>query len=690
MKGHAVEAFLGMPVRLGLKGIAKGDIVVGWGMKENTLKARDFAVKNDLPYLHLEDGFLAYMSHPAIDDRRMALIGDTCGIYYDATKPSDLERLLEKGGWLTPELSARADHIIASIKKYRISKYNHAGFDLPVNVQDTLAADARKKILVVDQTYGDKSIELGLADTNSFQKMLEAALNDNPDALIVIKTHPDVILGTKKGHFNPKDKASRAHDRILFIGDDCNPQALMAAVDQVYVVTSQMGLEGLIAGKPVTCFGMPFYAGWGLTVDKILCLRRTRKLSLNELVAASFILYSRYVDPFTLKRAEVEDILDHLIAEKQAKRPEAKRALAVGFSIWKRGFIAKFFGPGVRSVKFISPKALKSFKYQDGDAVILWGRKHDAEAETVPQGTPIWRMEDGFLRSVGLGSDLRRPSSLVLDQQGIYYDGSASSDLEAFFANHDFSLRELARGRKLREALLKSRLSKYNVGEKGRLDFRAKAAGKHIILVPGQVEGDASLKYGSPDVYTNAGLIKAAYGKAANDHKSGAYIIYKPHPDVVSGNREGQVPAKVLDICVDEVVTDADIIDCLEAVDSVHTMTSLTGFEALLRGVVVVTYGMPFYAGWGLTTDVCKDVRFGTARIEKVPLEGLIYGLLAVYARYANWDRHGQSTSAEALINIIESEARARKAGKIERRGFFAFIGRWGRKAKYFIEGIRG
>jgi capsular polysaccharide export protein len=520
--------------------------------------------------------------------------------------------------------------------------------------------------------------------------MLDSALEENPEALIIIKTHPDVILGKKKGHLNPRDKKLQANDRILFVGDDCNPQALMQAVDQVYVVTSQMGLEGLIAGKTVNCFGMPFYAGWGLTRDKILCLRRKRKLELQELVAATFIKYTRYVDPFTLQPAEVEDILDHLIADKQIARPAAKRAIAVGFSLWKRGFIAKFFGAGVRSVKFIKPKALASFRFQSDDCVILWGRKHDAEAGHIPEHIPVWRMEDGFLRSVGLGSDLRRPSSLVLDQRGIYYDGSTPSDLEAFLSHHNFSAREMAQGKRLRERLLNGRLSKYNVGEKGRLDFRARAEGKHIILVPGQVEGDASLKYGSPDVFKNADLIKAAYGKAANDHKAGAYVIYKPHPDVVSGNRKGAVPQKVLDICVDEIVTDADIIDCLEAVDSVHTMTSLTGFEALLRGIPVTTYGMPFYAGWGLTHDVCKDTRFKNARGRPVELDSLVYALLTVYARYVNWDMRGDSSSAEALATAIEKETRQQKNTKIGQKGIGAFLGRQARKIKYLLEGIRG
>jgi len=50
-------------------------------------------------------------------------------------------------------------------------------------------------------------------------------------------------------------------------------------------------------------------------------------------------------------------------------------------------------------------------------------------------------------------------------------------------------------------------------------------------------------------------------------------------------------------------------------------MTSLSGFEALLRDKKVVTYGSPFYAGWGLTEDHAVTER----RCRRRTLEELIY-----------------------------------------------------------------
>ncbi|WP_417451254.1 capsular polysaccharide biosynthesis protein [Kordiimonas sp.] len=669
--GPGMTALLGRPVKRGLKGAREEDVVVGWGQKENTEAARMFAKKQGLEYWRLEDGFLGYLNHPSRDKRRLSLVVDKSGIYYDAHTPSDLEALLNRDDWITPELIVRARAAMARIRRWRISKYNHAPFDLSPALEEKLAAFKGPKVLLVDQTLGDKSIMHGMASDAMFGEMLETALEENPTALVIVKIHPDVLAGTKKGHFD----VERTYDRVLFVADDVAPIALIERVDHVYVVTSQMGLEGLIAGKKVSCFGLPFYAGWGLTHDRQLCEARIANRTLEELFAAAFILYSRYVDPFSGERVEMERILDLLVAERQMQRPRGKRAVAVGFSFWKRKFVARFFGEGVEQVVYIKPADVAKFSFGADDCIVTWGRKFDSQLADAPGHIPVWRMEDGFLRSVGLGSDLRRPASLVLDRRGIYYDATRASDLEHFLASHTFDEYELARGAALRRAILEARVSKYNVGERGGLDFRAKAEGRAVILVPGQVEGDASLAYGSPDIKTNAALLEAV--RAENPT---AYIVFKPHPDVVSGNREGAVDKLVLDHCADEIIVTADIIDCLEAVDEVHTMTSLTGFEALLRGVRVTTYGMPFYAGWGLS----KDQR-GTMprRGKQVPLDGMVYGLLCVYGRYVRWP-DGCSVSPEALVEAIRAEAQQEGGVKPSK------LRSMGRKVRYLGEALFG
>ena len=67
----------------------------------------------------------------------------------------------------------------------------------------------------------------------------------------------------------------------------------------------------------------------------------------------------------------------------------------------------------------------------------------------------------------------------------------------------------------------------------------------------------------------------------------------------------------------------------LADIDELHTLTSLAGFEALLRRRRVVVYGRPFYAGWGLTVDLT-----GAGRGRRLTLEELVAGALILYPRY--------------------------------------------------------
>src|SRR3546814_2089924 len=100
-----------------------------------------------------------------------------------------------------------------------------------------------------------------------------------------------------------------------------------------------------------------------------------------------------------------------------------------------------------------------------------------------------------------------------------------------------------------------------------------------------------------------------------------AFIVYKPHPDVVSGNRMGKIQLAEAQKWADHIAMELSVTSCIDACAEVHTMTSLTGFDALLRGKHVVTYGQPFYAGWGLTEDKLKTGLATGRRKRRLTLE---------------------------------------------------------------------
>ncbi len=622
------------------------DAVVGWGLKDNTLGAVEFAHKHGLPYWRLEDGFLRSVDLGVHGDTALSMVLDDQSMYYDARRPSRLESLLQSdcAPLQDAALLARAQRAMDSIVASGLSKYNSS----PVGA---LPLPAKKpgvrRILVVDQTAGDLSVSCGLGTRTAFDAMLSAALKENPNAEVFVKTHPDVVSGKRKGNFS----AASISGRVRFIQESCNPIRLAQEMDRVYVVTSQLGFEALLAGTEVVCFGAPFYAGWGLTDDRVSVVRRTRKRTLTEVFLAAYMLYTRYVSPETGLACDIETVIDHLALQRKEFARNQGKIYCFGFRIWKQGYVRAYLRSPGNEVHF--PKRAADAKRLgfDSDAKLLvWGQK--AKEETAPLcekfGTKTWRMEDGFLRSVGLGSDLATPASLVVDRQGIYYDPSQVSELETILQNEAFPPALVERATKLRKRLIDSGLSKYNVGDHLQ-PLQIDSKDKRVVLVPGQVEDDASIALGCKDIHTNLGLLQSARTACPE-----AFIVFKPHPDVLSGNRVGHVPeAQARQYC-DHIEVDASLAQCLAVTEEVHVMSSLVGFEALLRGLEVHVYGQPFYSGWGLTIDRHPLKR----RSRKLHLDELVAATYLLYPRYLN-RKSFRFTTAEAVIDELE-EARAR------------------------------
>jgi capsular polysaccharide export protein len=87
---------------------------------------------------------------------------------------------------------------------------------------------------------------------------------------------------------------------VDLIAVQTDPVALIEACDEVWTLTSLMGFEALIRGRPVTTLGAPFYAGWGLTRDLgAFPQRRSARPTLAQLAHAVLIDYPRYRDPVT-------------------------------------------------------------------------------------------------------------------------------------------------------------------------------------------------------------------------------------------------------------------------------------------------------------------------------------------------------------------------------------------------------
>ena len=638
--------------------------VAGWGRKDNTNRPRKFAANAGLPYLSIEDGFIRSIGLGVVNDAQpFGFIVDKSAIYYDATRPSDLETLIRNNGDGV-DLD-RARRLMARIVKEQIYKYNHVWDSV------RLPQTRRPRILLVDQTKGDLSVTFGMAGADSFRQMVDSARKQYPDGAFFVKTHPDVIAGKKKGYLLDDLPAD-----VMRIGDDCNPYALLDQVDHVYTVSSQMGFEALLAGKSVTCFGMPFYAGWGVTEDRVHCVRRGVSRSLESIFDAAYLKYVRYVDPLSGDPCELEQILDRIVFHKQVVLENKGLVFCFGFRFWKRGIINRFLDSSNADVRFTRrPEAVERTGLNEKSRIAVWGLRNDTGVMKLARrhGIQVERIEDGFIRSIGLGSDFAPPSSLIVDRKGIYFDPRRPSELENLLNTVvlDEKARQAAIG--LRRAIITLGMSKYNTGRNEPLSVNANP-GQPVILVPGQVEDDASIKAGCVDIRTNLDLLRTVRRRFSD-----AYIIYKPHPDVLAGNRRGYIPMdRALSHC-NRIVTDRNIIQCLECVDQVHTLTSLTGFEALLREKAVYTYGRPFYSGWGLTVDRHPLRR----RTRSLTIDELVYCSLILYPRYYDWNARCFVQAAD----VVEKFRKQLKNGDLSIKPSLHRHLR--RKARFLVEDLR-
>jgi capsular polysaccharide export protein len=295
--------------------------------------------------------------------------------------------------------------------------------------------------------------------------------------------------------------------------------------------------------------------------------------------------------------------------------------------------------------------------------VYAWG------AVSIPEhlvSQPIIRVEDGFLRSVGLGADLTRPISWVFDDLGIYLDATRPSRLENILNTTAFTPELIERANVLTDRIVSLGLSKYNLDSYGtRAPLEEVSKGQKVILVPGQVETDASIALGSFEIKTNLDLTRQV-----RSNNPDAWIIYKPHPDVVAGVRQPGNGESQVGLYCNEAIRHGNTIELLKNMDEVHTMTSLTGFEALLRGKSVHCYGMPFYAGWGLTNDTSNCAR----RIRNLSLPELVAGALLLYPRYCSLRGKGlispeQAITELATIKTGTASRQTRLANHIKRQG---------------------
>jgi capsular polysaccharide export protein len=373
-----------------------------------------------------------------------------------------------------------------------------------------------------------------------------------------------------------------------------------------------LALVGALTGKPLKLFGNGRFSALGEATPAPEILHR--------LVADELVGRTAYTDPFTGKPMDALAAIA-MLAEWRRLIDSNRRISAVyGVAHWKRATVDALLWAGSGS----PPYARKAKALAHGDTALIWKSRAPAHlpGQLESQGVAVGEIEDGFIRSTGLGANCVPPLSIVVDHLGIYFDPSQPSDLEDIIQNAEISPELVARAVALRKYLVQAGVSKY-----GRAEVRLErpAGLRRTVLVTGQVEDDRSVMSGGGGC-TNLGLLQRARSLEPD-----AYLIYKPHPDVEAGHRKGRVAESDILASADRIEREAPIAALLDSVDAIHVITSLAGFEGLMRGKEVTTHGVPFFAGWGLTRDLGP---VPTRRTKVRSLDELVAAALILYPRY--------------------------------------------------------
>ncbi|WP_351118944.1 hypothetical protein [Psychrobacter sp. SMN/5/1215-MNA-CIBAN-0208] len=280
-------------------------------------------------------------------------------------------------------------------------------------------------------------------------------------------------------------------------------------------------------------------------------------------------------------------------------QPKQRLALVVGMQPWREIVGEWVFEPSHIQIQRHFSKSyfhllLKPFIKLVNPVIYIWGYKApDYFIDYVrEQGLDIFFLEDGFIRSGPDDDSSTPPLSIVMDSQAPYFDTTRPNDLTDLITNFDFDQDgyDETLAQEMLDYYVSHRVSKYNHQPYVDVVPIYGVKNKKRMLVLGQVPHDDSLKYGGGIGITLLDVVNKAVEENPN-----AQIIVKPHPMTLDDPSIVSALTKLDCLMLTQSI---HLVDALETIDYVYTITSLGGFEALLRGKKVTVLGKPFYVGW--------------------------------------------------------------------------------------------
>lgn len=445
----------------------------------------------------------------------------------------------------------------------------------------------------------DEAIVVAPASSDDAASMLAAARRQADG-------RPLYLLGGRAGEC-PAD--------VTPLPPHCDPWHLAGAAAEIHA-----GADNEIALAAALCNADLRLSGEGRFLR--LADEPGRADPLHGIVQDLLICGTSYRDPFTGKAATALDAVAMLSHWRRLIDSNRSYKARFGIAAWKRETVDALLWDGGGLSSGRGRRMLS--RLSAGDKALIWRSRTPSAVQSrlARNGVSVAEVEDGFIRSAGLGADCVPPLSIIVDDDGIYFDPAKPSRLEKLIQCELFSPEIVARAKALREELISGGLTKY---ARSTNDYPRPPGDRKVVLVTGQVEDDRSILAGGAGV-TNFELLRRA-----RLCEPDAFIIYKPHPDVEAGHRKGRIPDAAALSMADRIERGAPIAALLDVADALHVITSQAGFEGLMRGKPVTVHGAPFYAGWGLTEDLGP---VPARRTERRTLDELVAAALILYPRY--------------------------------------------------------
>lgn len=622
-----VSSVIGFPRAADAAGL---DFVVGWGDKPSAGRPRSYGARHGVPFLAAEDGFLRSVGAHRIKPPPLSLVLDDEGIYYRAATPSRLERLIGAAPGFAPAVRGTAERALVRVRSEKLTKYNVLGASAP-------AAERPVGILLVDQVFGDQSIAGGLASAASFSAMVTAALAETDAADIAVKIHPDVLAGRATGYLL---EHARRHGLAL-LADAGNPFDLLARVGRVFTVSSQLGFEALLAEVPVRTFGVPFYAGWGLTEDTpsepaagAALARRGARRSLAEVFAAAYVAYPRYADPVRREVIGVEQAIDRLLEWREVLAPRRGSVTLLGAPLDARLAEAVFGGGGAPVT--VAPGG----QDRPGAGVALsWGNGA-SRRPGVGVVRPALLRDDRLARVYGFEGGLHR------DPSGDPFAPGAA--LDTLLSTGTIGPAEQARAGAVLTLLARTAFARVGLVAERRVAPASgdpKAPSVAVLLA---AAGEAAVPAGTP-LPGEAAIV----GAVQAERPDAAVIVLRERPRPAA-DRWRQWRSTLLPPRLSPAPAPRPMPTLLGRVVAVHTDAAAGALDALALGLPVVVHGPALYAGWGFTDD-----RNAPPRARRLSFEDFI-ALLAVRGMEWTDPVSGLPATAEEVMRLFETEPRPR------------------------------